>query len=326
MTDWQLTTPVAFLIFNRPETTAKVFAEIARAKPPVLLVVADGPRPDVPGEAEKCAAARAIVEKGVDWACDVRTNYADLNLGCRRRVSSGLDWVFDTVEEAIVLEDDCLPHPTFFRFCEELLERYRHDERIMTVSGINLQFGRKRTEYSYYFSRYFHCWGWASWRRAWKHFDVNMTLWPEMDEGEWLRDILQDPSAVRYWSKIFRAVEQGQIDTWDYPYLFAHWRQGALSLIPAANLVSNIGFHVDATHTRGPSRLANMPHGVMAFPLQHPPFMIRDARADDLVQREFYSRSSFLSRVEYKTARWARTLLYRESGSARVSGQVCENG
>ena len=140
-------TPVAFLIFNRPETTARVLEEIARARPPKLLVVADGPRADRPGEADLCRAARAVLSR-VDWPCEVLTNFSETNLGCRRRVSSGLDWVFEEVEEAIVLEDDCLPHPSFFPFCEELLERYRADERVMAVSGDNFQQGRRRTPYS----------------------------------------------------------------------------------------------------------------------------------------------------------------------------------
>jgi hypothetical protein len=165
MADFQLTTPVAFLIFNRPDTTAKVFEAIRQAKPPKLLVVADGPRPDRPDDIEKCKAARGVVEQ-VDWDCEVLRNYSDVNLGCKKRVSSGLDWVFNTVEEEIILEDDCLPHPTFFRFCEELLDYYRHDERIMVISGDNFQFGRNCTEYSYYFSRYNHCWGWSTWRRS----------------------------------------------------------------------------------------------------------------------------------------------------------------
>ena len=124
-----LQTPVVFLIFNRPDTTQRVFSAIAKAKPDTLLVVADGPRPDHPEDVEKCAAAQEVVDR-VDWSCDLRRNYAEVNLGCRNRVSSGLDWVFENVDEAIVLEDDCLPHPTFFQFCEELLHRYRHDERI----------------------------------------------------------------------------------------------------------------------------------------------------------------------------------------------------
>ena len=142
MSDWQLTTPVAFIIFKRPDTTRKVFEEIRRAKPPKLLVIADGPRPNIVGEAEKCAAARAIIDS-VDWECEVLKNYSDENLGCKQRVSSGLDWVFDNVEEAIILEDDCLPHPTFFRFCEELLEKYRDDERVMKIDGTNILSGWK---------------------------------------------------------------------------------------------------------------------------------------------------------------------------------------
>jgi hypothetical protein len=142
MSQRQLKTTVAFFIFNRPYTTEKVFAEIAKAKPPKLLVVADGPHPDRPGEVDACATVRAIINH-VDWKCEVLTNYSDVNLGCRRRVASGLNWVFDQVEEAIILEDDCLPHPSFFRFCEELLEIYRHDERVMHIAGSNFQFGRR---------------------------------------------------------------------------------------------------------------------------------------------------------------------------------------
>ena len=197
MSDRQLKTPVAFIIFKRPEETQRVFAEIRKVKPPKLLVVADGPRPDKPGEDRQCAAARAIIEQ-VDWECEVLQNYADRNLGCRLRVSSGLDWVFDTVEEAIIIEDDCLPHPTFFRFAEELLERYRDDSRIMSISGQNVQFGRKRTDYSYYFSRYNHCWSWASWRRAWQYYDVEMKIWPKIRDSSFLKNILVDSRAINY--------------------------------------------------------------------------------------------------------------------------------
>jgi hypothetical protein len=152
MSDFQLTTPVALLIFNRPDTTALVFQAIAKAKPPKLLVVADGPRDARPGEADKCQAARAIIEQ-VDWPCEVITHYADTNMGCKLRVSSGISWIFDQVEEAIILEDDCLPDPTFFRYCQEMLERYRDNERVGMVSGGNLQFGQKRGYGSYYFSK-----------------------------------------------------------------------------------------------------------------------------------------------------------------------------
>lgn len=307
MADWQLTTPVAFLIFNRPDTTARVFAEIARARPPKLLVVADGPRPDQPGEAEKCAAARAIVEQGISWPCEVLTNYSEINLGCKQRVSSGLDWVFNTVEEAIILEDDCLPHPTFFHFCGELLEKYRDDKRIMAVSGDNFQYGQKRTDDSYYFSRYNHIWGWASWRRAWQCYDIEMKLWSQVRDGGWLNDLLLDSTAVRYWAQIFQAAYEGRVQTWDYQWLFTCWMQNGLTALPNTNLVSNIGFGLEATHTSGRSPFACIPVEPMSFPLKHPPFIIRDARADQFTQKVHYG-TSLVSYIFRRTKRIASKL------------------
>jgi len=174
-----LRTPVVLIIFNRPPTTERVFAEIAKARPQKLFVVADGPRPERSGEAEKCAAARAVIDR-VDWECEVLRNYAEVNLGCRQRPPTGISWVFEQVAEAIILKDDCVPHPTFFRFCEELLEKYREDERVMHISGSNFQPGYTRGPFSYYFSRFNPIWGWASWRRAWQHYDLNMKLWAEL--------------------------------------------------------------------------------------------------------------------------------------------------
>jgi hypothetical protein len=296
MPNYQLKTPVAFIIFNRPETTKRVFAEIAKAKPPKLLVIADGPRADYPNDVEKCAAVRTIID-GVDWDCEVLTNYSDVNLGCKRRVSSGLDWVFDTVEEAIILEDDCLPHPTFFRFCEELLERYRDDKRIAMISGDNFQFGRKRTEYSYYFSRYTHIWGWASWRRAWDNYDVDMKIWHEIRDGGWLRDLLEDKKSVRYWKKIFDKVYQGKIDTWDYPWVFVCWMNSALTIIPNVNLVSNIGFGSEAVHTTKRNKFAEMKTEYMDFPISHPSYILRDSKADFFVENEMFFGKSLIVRV-----------------------------
>ena len=296
---YQLTTPVALLIFNRPDTTQRVFAEIARAKSPKLLVVADGPRPDKHGEAEKCLATRAIIDQ-VDWPCEVLTNFSETNLGCKRRVSSGLDWVFHTVEEAIILEDDCLPEPTFFRYCEELLETYRHDTRIMAISGDNFQLGRKRTTDSYYFSRYFHCWGWASWQRAWQHYDAEMKLWPQIKEGGWLTDLLADTQAVKSWSQIFQAVYDGQINTWDFQWTLTCWLQHGLIILPNENLISNIGFTAEATHTTQNNKLANLPTTTMKFPLQHPLFMIQDKHADDFTQKQQYNAVNLLARTKAK--------------------------
>jgi hypothetical protein len=279
-------TPVAFLIFNRPELTARVFAEIAAARPRKLLVVADGPRSA--DERELCERTRAVIDR-VDWDCEVLTNYSDVNLGCKRRVSSGLDWVFEQCEEAIILEDDCLPDLTFFRFCAELLEKYRHDERIVIISGNNFQFGRNPTPYSYYYSLYGHTWGWASWRRAWRYYDLDMKLWPTSRQTSWLHDFLGDNSAVDYWAKIFDSTYAGKIDTWDYQWLFARWIQNGLAITPGVNLVTNLGFNEDATHTKdAKSILAKLPIGQMTFPIQHPPSVFQDEEADRYTFEQHY--------------------------------------
>jgi hypothetical protein len=302
MADFQLTTPVAFLIFNRPDTTARVFEAIRQAKPPKLLVVADGPRPDRPDDVEKCKAARAIIDK-VDWDCAVLKNYSEVNLGCGKRPATGITWVFEQVEEAIIFEDDCLPHPTFFRFCEELLNYYRHDERIMVISGNNFQFGRSRTNYSYYFSRYNHIWGWASWRRAWKYFDYDLKLWPKIKNENWLTSILEDKTAVKYWTKNFQRTYEGEPTVWDYRWTFACWIQNGLTILPSVNLVSNIGFGEGATHTSSSkSKVANLPVEEMIFPLKHPPFLLRHVEADDFTHNNIFY-VSLLSSLSRKLAK-----------------------
>jgi len=175
-----LRAPVALMIFNRADLTAQLFAAIRAARPTRLLVVADGPRNEA--ERAKCQAARDVIR--VDWDCQLSTHYSDVNLGCGGRISSGIDWIFREVEEAIILEDDTLPSPTFFRFCDVLLERYRDDERIMNIGGTNAYphaMPASRPE-SYFFSRYGHTQGWATWRRAWKHNDVKMSAGPSSSE------------------------------------------------------------------------------------------------------------------------------------------------
>lgn len=271
MTEYCLETPVAFIIFNRPETTARVFAEIAKAKPPKLLVVGDGARINREGEEAKVTATRAIIDS-VDWPCEVLTNYSEINLGCKRRVSSGLDWVFDQVPEAIILEDDCLPHPSFFRFCEEMLTRYRTDQRISHINGNNFQFGNRISDDSYYFSSFVHVWGWASWRDRWQNdYDVSMKCWPRIrDEGR-VEDWTANPSLQKYLKAVFDQTYSGKVDTWDYQWSFAARINGRLTVVPNVNLITNIGFGKDATHTMGSNRvLANMLGEEIYFPLVNP--------------------------------------------------------
>lgn len=306
MSDWALTTPVAFIIFNRPDTTEKVFAEIARARPPRLLIIADGPRAGRPGEAERCMEARSIVDR-VDWKCEVSTNYSEINLGCKIRVASGIDWVFEQVPAAIILEDDCLPDPSFFRFCEELLVRYRDDERVSQICGANFQFGHERSDASYYFSRYNHIWGWASWRRAWQHYDREASKWPEFRDSGKLDSLLSLPAERKFWSAKFDSVHQNKLDTWDFQWVLASWARGMLSVIPSVNLISNIGFGQDATHTRRGSPYAALPVKEMKFPLRHPSNASPDAAADD-----FTARNMFAASMARKALRMVQRLFYRE--------------
>lgn len=281
MSSFTLTTPVALLVFNRPEETLRVFAAIREARPEQLLLIADGPRSNRSEEWVLCNEVRQIVAQ-VDWPCNVRHNYSDTNLGCRQRVASGLDWVFDTVEEAIILEDDCLPDRSFFRFCQELLEYYRHDHGIGMISGDNFQFGRQHDNSSYYFSRYFHVWGWATWRDRWVgNYDVAMQKWPAVRNKSWLSNILSDKCELKAWNKNFEKTYSGKIDTWDFQWVFANWLQSRLCIIPTVNLISNIGFNSNATHTIVNDNLANIDRFAVAFPLEHPKNILRNTKADE---------------------------------------------
>ena len=306
MPDFQLETPVVLIIFKRPDTTEKVFEAIRQAKPPKLLVIADGSRSDKSGEAEKCAATRKIIDR-VDWDCEVLKNYSEINLGCAKRVSSGLDWVFEQVPEAIILEDDCVPHPTFFRFCEELLKRYRYDERIASISGQNVQLGRNKTEYSYYFSRYPHIWGWATWRRSWQYYDFDMKLWPEIKAKNLLRNILQDPEAKKCWSEIFQSTYEydKRIDNWDSQWTFSCWVESKLSILANVNLISNTGFGLESTNTNNEkSPYSNLAVEAIEFPMKHPPYVIRDTQADRFTQKTLFNYLGIIKKIGVKIERF----------------------
>jgi hypothetical protein len=278
--EMEFKTPVAFFIFNRPNTTARVFSEIRRAKPAKLLVVADGPRPERADEADLCTAARRVVEQ-VDWPCEVLKNYAQENLGCRGRVSSGLAWVFSEVEEAIILEDDCLPEPGFFHFCEKLLEKYRHDEKVMMIGGTNYLLDRLRIPESYCFSRYFAIWGWATWRRAWNRYDITMRDWPRFRRERQLDCFYPQRFMRRRISGMFEDAYQGRIDTWDIQWFFSCLSNGGLSIVPRVNLVSNIG----TTGTHSSEYSANVFFQTFSLDtddLVHPRQVCQDLRYDNV--------------------------------------------
>jgi len=243
-----LETPVLFLVFKRPAHTLRVFSAIQKARPKKLFVAADGPRDSAKGEEELCAEVRKIIEEGISWPCEVETLFREKNLGCKKAVSSAIDWFFDKNEAGIILEDDTLPNGSFFHFCEHLLKKHAQDERVMHISGDNFQDGRLRGEGAYYFSRFAHSWGWATWRRAWAHYDVAMEGFRE----EWAsvqKLHAQLPEWARFWEPVFLRLLNGEIDTWDYQWHYAICKRAGLCAIPNLNMVSNIGTGKDATHT-----------------------------------------------------------------------------
>lgn len=273
-----LATPVVFILFNRPDTARMSFGPIRQARPDTLFLVADGPRASHPEDEKKVARTRREVESLIDWPCDVRRIYADQNMGCGRRISSALTEVFDTVPEAIVLEDDCVAHPTFFSYCAELLAHYRDDERIVHIGANNFQ-PYRRTDYSYFFSKYNHIWGWATWARAWKHYDFALKSWPSVKDTKAFNSIFLSNAEKRYWHRIFnRMSSPTRPDTWDYQWTYACFRNG-LSVYPETNLVTNFGDDPEATHIKGGSPFLHIPAGSLD-PCIHPPAVERHMDAD----------------------------------------------
>jgi hypothetical protein len=289
MSEFFLKTPVLLIIFNRPETTQIVFEAIRKAKPAKLYVAADGPRRDVPTDAIKCAEARKIVER-VDWPCEVKCLFHEQNLNCGKAPSTAMSWLFKHEEEGIILEDDCLPSQSFFRYCQELLEKYRDDSRIMHIGGNNFLGGwQNDREHSYYFSRSGHIWGWATWRRAWQTFDIDIRLYEQVKKNGFFENFFLNRLEKVYRIRKFeKTVEKrGNVDWWDYQWDFARFVNSGLAIVPNKNLVRNLGFGRNATHTvNGTKGMMSLQAEEMEFPLKHPSFVIRDFISD----KKYFSR------------------------------------
>ena len=301
-------TPVVLILYKRPHLTEVVFSAIAKVKPSRLFLVADGPNRS--SEVENCHQARSITQR-VDWDCEMQTNFSDQNLGCRERIVSGLNWVFSQVDEAIILEDDCLPHSCFFRFCETLLDKYRHDNRVMEIGGGNYQLGKTRGGGSYYFSKYSHTNGWATWQRAWQYFDESIAIWPTIKQsGQW--EIMCKEKERNYWASIYQAIFDGRLNTsWDYQWQLARWFHNGLAVVPNVNLVSNVGFGPGATHTRWEwNAFAKLPTQDIGE-LRHPSSVICDEEADQYMFQKVF-QGGFVRRA-FRKARnaWRESALLR---------------
>ena len=266
--------PVLLIPFRRPTKIKQLITALAKVQPKYIYVLADGPRPGLPEEARLCAEARRIATD-IPWPCEIHTHFKDTNVGLTENVTEGIDWFFDHVEYGIILEDDCIPDPSFFTFCAVLLPYYKDNERIMHISGNNFQNGVSRSDGSYYFSHYSHSWGWATWRRAWKrHIEALSHLHREGPDAV-IETLPFSDAAKLFWKK---HLQKGS--HWDGLWVYTTWYAKGLSILPNQNLVSNHGFDAEATHTHEPSEQANLQN----IPLEkviHPTSIAVNTEADE---------------------------------------------
>lgn len=283
--------PVLILGFNRPHHLRRLIHHLRTIAPPVIYCAQDGPRENKPTDRELCAQVTAIWDE-IDWKCEKHMLRRDKNAGCQLGVSSAISWFFSKEEAGIILEDDCIPDKSFFQFCSQLLTRYKQTPTIMHISGDNFcPNSLVPTESSYRFSHYPHCWGWATWRRAWEKFDVSLTSWPEKKKNGWLQQRFSSPIARFFWSRMFDGVYNKKIDSWAIAWVFSCWNENGIAVLPNKNLVRNIGFDMASTHTPDPhSPLANRTAYTLSFPLQHPGTIQVNSRCDGYDQRFVYEQ------------------------------------
>lgn len=261
--------PVLLIHFNRPETTRRQLEALRAVAPERIWLLCDGPRPDVVGDAERVAEVRTLLNN-IPWKCETKKLYRDQNFGCFKNISEGISWFLSDCNAGVILEDDILPDPSFFEFCDVLLDRYQDASEVYAISGQHGVPEPLQVEDDYGFTNYFDCWGWATWKRAWDHFDPEMTAWRDRSTWRAIKHrVLKKYRAQLYWDIMFRLVDRGRRDSWAYRYLLTIWKHEGCTLVPRLNLTSNVGFNHDATqtaHLRG----REYPIHRQSFPLNHP--------------------------------------------------------
>jgi hypothetical protein len=299
--------PVLFMMFARLESALKVFERIRAVRPRRIFLAADGPRVDHPGEDQKCIEVRERIVGAIDWECEIHTLFRKENLGCKYAIASAISWFFENVEDGVILEDDCLPELSFFSFCEAMLDKFSNESRIGHIGGFNCQEGIVRGTGSYYFSKYFHVWGWASWRRAWDGYEVDMNDYPQFSAERALHNLFNNSFIENYWDKKFSLTYQGKVDTWDYQWVYRNFKADRISIIPNVNLIRNIGFTSEGTHTKTAlPKIERLVTGEMRT-ISHPVFILPDVEADLFTYREHcglrMSEKTLLEKAAYKVGR-----------------------
>ena len=291
----QMKSAVLFLTYRRFGTAEKVFESIREAKPPRLYFASNAPNPENKNEEQRVDKVRGLLDR-IDWNCEVHTLFRDEHLSVKYSIPSAIDWFFENEETGIILEDDCLPSQSFYPFCDELLDRYKDDMRVGQISGDNFQNGIKRGDADYYFSIYNHIWGWASWANRWQNYDVNLK---NFNDTKFIKDLFDDKKTVKCWLQTFKIMKKQLINTWDYQWTFTLWNKKQLTILPNTNLIENVGFGVDATHTTGESELANL----KAYELElknHPKEVKRDLEADKFTSKMIFEKKTLFERVVNK--------------------------
>lgn len=302
----EFNTPILVIIFNRPHFVRSLFDEIKKQKPRQLFIFCDGARKDKPGEEELLRKSKSIFEQQIDWDCDLKTNYLKENKGAGRAIVGAIKWFFENVEQGIIFEEDCLPHQDFFPYCEELLQRYKDDERVIFIGGNNF-YDRKITSYSYYFSAYPHIWGWAAWRKTIDGYSFDVDNISNKEIRTLLSRYFDSWHEREYWYDRFRLVRKNRINSWDYQLAFNIWRNNGVSIIPAVNLVKNVGFDKNALHTKSSNaKSANLTLNSI-LPLIHPRDFEINKEADYSYFKEYNYKSSV--RLLYRLIR--RTFFLR---------------
>ena len=304
MDSYSCKSPVLFLVFNRPNVTKRVFEAIRHARPPRLYVAADGARKGRGDEGRLVEETRRVATS-VDWDCEVKTLFREENLGCGKAVSEAITWFFNQEEMGIILEDDCLPGATWFRFADEMLKKYEDDQRIMSVTALNLFPEKFRVKSDYFFSRYSHCWGWACWRRAWVHYDYDISSWPIMKLCDWL-DAVGSGSVLfnKLWSRKFNLIHDHSLDTWDYQWFYSCWIQSGLTVTPKSNLIQNLGFNENGVHTTVKPKFFRNEINDIHFPMIKNGHVFVNYRYDRAVERRFHKHNliayikSYLIRIK----------------------------
>ncbi len=283
----EVTTPVLFLVFNQPEITKITFQEIRKSKPKYLYISADGPRENNEQDAIECQATRDVIINSIDWDCEVRTRFLKNNLGVKKAVSSAITWFLDEVEEGIIIEYDCVPSQSFFWFCQELLENYRYDTRVMAINGSNFRFGDRSSDSSYYFSKIPAVWGWATWKRAWQYWDGELNNYQELKEQELMSSIFKTKKTIKYWENKFDQIVNKVDKTWGHPWCYAVMSQNGLCINSNTNFISNIGFTSQGTHANDKDYILSNLERFEIKELIHPNVIVPDLEADEQVMQKY---------------------------------------